>query len=110
MRRVNCARGGGLRSRTALTALAALIASSAPAQTTEQTIAGDAWRSLTANDVEAAHTLLADNHPGAEPAVGDKQFPAALEAAYARALVQPKTVASYPGLSGDTCGICQLTG
>ncbi len=80
-------------------ALAALIAvaSTAFAQAARQDTAGEGWRMLTANDVEAAHALLADNHPAAVPEVGDDTFLATLDAAYTRALVQSNLVTTYPG-------------
>lgn len=83
-------------TRSALAALTAL-ASTALAQPARQDTAAEGWRMLTANDVEAAHALLADNHPAAAPEVGDDTFLATLAAAYTRALVQSNLVTSYPG-------------
>jgi Peptidase family S41 len=55
------------------------------------------WRALTQMDVEAAHTLLSDNHPAATRTVNDPAFVAALKGAYADARVHALKVTSYPG-------------
>jgi hypothetical protein len=55
------------------------------------------WRELTRIDVDAAHALLADNHPAAVPETGDKAFVSALKTAYARAQARAGDVTSYPG-------------
>lgn len=56
-----------------------------------------AWQTLTRNDIEAAHTLLVDNHPAALPEVHDTAFTSALRAAYAKALARAATVSSFEG-------------
>jgi hypothetical protein len=55
------------------------------------------WRALTRGDVEAAYTLLAENHPGALAQVGDTQFVTALASAHARAVQRAAAVAGYEG-------------
>jgi hypothetical protein len=57
-----------------------------------------AWQALTRNDVEAAYTLLVDNHPAALPEVHDAGFTSALRAAHAKALARAATVSSFEGL------------
>jgi hypothetical protein len=59
--------------------------------------AADHWRALTQLDLEAAYSLLKDNHPGAAPEAGDPQFVAALEAARGQALLRAAQVTSYEG-------------
>ena len=55
------------------------------------------WRALTQMDVEAAHKLLADNHPAATRTVNDPAFMAALKDAYAEARVHARKATNYPG-------------
>jgi hypothetical protein len=56
-----------------------------------------AWQALTRNDVEAAYTLLIENHPAALPEVHDAAFTSALRAAHAKALARAATVSSFEG-------------
>jgi hypothetical protein len=55
------------------------------------------WRALTRMDVDAAYRLLKDNHPAADPEVGDSTFTAALETAHAKALRRASTVMNIEG-------------
>lgn len=55
------------------------------------------WRELTKLDVEAAYSLLKDDHPAAAPEAGDSRFVAALEAAHARALSRAAQAGSHEG-------------
>jgi hypothetical protein len=55
------------------------------------------WRDLTTADVEAAHSLIARNHPGASPAAGDSAFRHALERGRVDALKRAADVVSYEG-------------
>jgi Peptidase family S41 len=72
----------------------ALIARSGTAQD-----AAVAWQTLTRVDVDAAYSLLKDNHPGADPAVGDVQFVTSLEAAHTKALARAAAVTTIEGYS-----------
>jgi hypothetical protein len=69
----------------------------ASVQASDAATAADHWRALTQLDVEAAYSLLKDNHPGAAPEAGDPQFVAALEAARSQALLRTAQVTSYEG-------------
>ncbi len=62
-----------------------------------QTQAVDFWRAATRADVEAAYTLIKENHPGALPEIGDTAFRAALETAHAAALTRAADVTSFEG-------------
>ncbi|HUO91627.1 MAG TPA: S41 family peptidase [Rhizomicrobium sp.] len=55
------------------------------------------WRALTQMDVEAAHRLLADNHPAATPDAKDPIFPETLKKAYADARGRAAKATNYPG-------------
>jgi hypothetical protein len=55
------------------------------------------WRTWTLRDVDAAHALLRDNHPGAVPAAGDGEFQKALEDGYRVARQRAETVTTYDG-------------
>ncbi len=79
------------------TALFALtLVSPVQAQTATAPDARD-WPATTRQDVEAAYTLLRDNHPGALPAFGDTDFRARLENAHDRALGQADHVTTTGG-------------
>jgi hypothetical protein len=62
-----------------------------------QTPTAAAWRELTRADVEAAHAIIARNHPGAVPDVGDTAFRGSLERAFAAARERAQRVQSYAG-------------
>lgn len=81
--------------RRSLFLLAGLLCLPLAAQAQDNTTAH--WRALTQLDVEAAHKLLADNHPAASPEAKDPFFPDALKKAYADALVRAAKVTSFPG-------------
>ena len=55
------------------------------------------WRALTLIDVEAAHRLLADNHPAATADAKDPVFPGVLKNAYAEARARAARVTNFPG-------------
>ena len=73
---------------------AALAAGAAQAQSDA---AAEAWRQLTRADLEAARTLVADNHPGAVEALGDAVFRARLRDGYELARTRAASVDSYAG-------------
>ena len=52
------------------------------------------WTETTTIDVAAAHRLLAENHPGAVPQLGDQAFVDALERAYDTALADAPAVSN----------------
>lgn len=82
--------------------LAAALAAAAPAQPQEPATAH--WRALTLIDVEAAHAMLAEDHPGAAPEVGDVQFQKRLAAAYATARQRAALTDSYEGYQAVLAG------
>jgi hypothetical protein len=88
-------------------ALAAAFLAAAPAGAQEAAAAH--WRALTLIDVEAAHRLLKEDHPGAAPELGDTGFRQRLAAAYAAARSRARQVDSYDGyqavLSGFAVGL-----
>ena len=55
------------------------------------------WRASALEDVEAAYRMLRDDHPGAAPEVGDRQFQTTLEEAHARAAREASQVDSFAG-------------
>jgi hypothetical protein len=63
------------------------------------------WSALTRIDVEAAHRMLAEDHPGAAPEVGDIQFRTRLAAAYATATKRAALVESYEGYQAVLAGL-----
>ena len=73
---------------------AALAAGAAQAQSDA---AAEAWRQLTRADLEAARTLVADNHPGAVETLGDDVFRARLRDGYELARTRAASVDSYAG-------------
>lgn len=87
-------------------ALAAAALAAAPAPGGE---AAAHWRALTLIDVEAAHRMLVEDHPGSAPEVGDAPFQRRLAAAYAAAKSRAAQVDSYEGyravLSGLAVGL-----
>ena len=81
--------------RTMAFAGVALAAGAAQAQSDDP--AAEAWRQLTRADLEAAHALVAGNHPGAVEALGDAAFRDRLTDGYDAALARIASVDSYPG-------------
>lgn len=63
------------------------------------------WSALTLIDVEAAHRMLAEDHPGAAPEVGDTGFQTRLAAAYAAAVRRAALVESYEGYQAVLSGL-----
>lgn len=74
--------------------IATLAGAVAPAAAQD---AAAAWRQLTMGDVEFAHRLLAENHPGAAPEVGDTAFVRMLAEGRAAALEQATRVRDRNG-------------
>jgi len=62
------------------------------------------WRALTQLDVEAAHKLLLEDHPGAAKEVGDEAFQRQLSSAYATAKGRAAKVDSYDGYLATLAG------
>lgn len=87
--------------RTPLTlVLCAVSAMAAPAAAQIQPAQPEAaahWRALAEGDLEAAHALLRDNHPGAVPEVRDDAFRANLDRALAEGRARVARVDSYAG-------------
>lgn len=77
----------------AAAALALVCAAPAPAEDA----AAAHWRALTLMDVEAAHRMLNEDHPGAAGEVRDAAFQRALASGFAKAKSRAAEVASYPG-------------
>lgn len=68
------------------------------------------WRALTLLDVEAAHRMLAEDHPGAAPEVGDTEFRKRLAAAYAVARRRAALAESYEGYQAALAGFAVALG
>lgn len=68
------------------------------------------WRALTRGDVEAAHRLLLEDHPGATRAVGNAEFRAALERAYRGARRRAGEVEDYRGYVATMAGFANALG
>ena len=81
--------------RRAFFLLAGLLCLPLAAQAQDSSAAN--WRALTQVDVEAAHSLLSDNHPAATHTVNDPAFMAALKSAYADAHAHALKATNYPG-------------
>lgn len=94
-----------------MTALAgALAASLLMAGATEPETAAAHWRGLTLIDVEAAHRMLVEDHPGADPEVGDTRFRERLAAAYATARKRAALTESYQGYQAVLAGFAVALG
>jgi hypothetical protein len=76
----------------------------APAALAQVDVAGH-WRTLTLMDVEAAHRMLAEDHPGAAKEVGDEKFQRSLASAYAKAKERAGKVTSYDGYVATMAGL-----
>jgi hypothetical protein len=76
----------------------------APAGLAQVDVAGY-WRTLTLMDVEAAHRMLAEDHPGAAKEVGDEKFQRSLASAYAKAKERAAKVTSYDGYVATMAGL-----
>jgi hypothetical protein len=63
------------------------------------------WRALTAMDVEAAHLMLLEDHPGAAQERGDIAFQRKLAAGYAAAKARAAQVTSYDGYLATLAGL-----
>ena len=68
------------------------------------------WRGVAERDVEAARKLLAENHPGAVPAVGDRAFTDSLARAYAIAKSRAHKVTSYQGYTATLAAFATAMG
>src|SRR6201996_3216572 len=55
------------------------------------------WRASASDDVEAAYRMLREDHPGAAPEVGDRQFQKTLEEAHTLAASGALQVDSFAG-------------
>lgn len=87
----------GLAAGVAVT----LMAGAAQAQTPES---ADAWRRLARADLDAAQTLILENHPGAVPELGDEVFRRRLTEGYERARDRIAAVDSYVGYTAVLAG------
>ncbi len=88
--------------------LATALAAAIPAHA--QDPAAIHWRALTLIDVEAAHRMLAEDHPGAAPEVGDVQFQSRLAAAYAVARQRAALTDSHEGYQAVLAGFAVAMG
>jgi hypothetical protein len=75
--------------------VAALLA--LPRNAESQSRAAAAWRELTLADLEAAHDIIARDHPGAARTTADSAFQRALERARAAGMERAGQVTSYEG-------------
>jgi len=90
-----------------LTTLAATLAAATPARAQD---AAPHWRALTLIDVEAAHRMLSEDHPGSAPEVGDIRFRERLAAAYATARQRAALAESYQGYQAVLAGFAVAMG
>lgn len=90
-----------------ITILAAALAAAVPAGAQDP---APHWRALTLIDVEAAHRMLSEDHPGAAPEVGDTQFRERLAAAYATARRRAALTESYQGYQAVLAGFAVAMG
>ncbi|HEU0097343.1 MAG TPA: S41 family peptidase [Allosphingosinicella sp.] len=91
--------------------LAAAIASCAAAPAAGQAdSAARHWQGLTQVDVEAAHRMLSEDHPGAAPEAGDEAFRRRLASAYSVALGRARQVGSFEGYSATLAGFAASLG
>lgn len=103
-------------SRPLLAALAAaLIPLTASAQV--MPVFGEArpetaafWRASARLDVEAAYSLLKTDHPGADPAMGDRGFRDTLERAHAQAAQRADQVKDFGGYAATLTGFANAFG
>lgn len=68
------------------------------------------WRRITETDVEAAHALLAEDHPGALEEVGDADFRRRLAEGRAEARERAARVVSYAGYAATMRGFANAMG
>lgn len=90
---------------TPLVAAALLISGATQSQS-----GGNPWRQLTEADVEAAHALLQDDHPGAAEAAGDALFRQRLQAAREEARQRARQVNSFEGYAATLMGLGNAMG
>ena len=92
-----------------LSAAAAALCAGAPAAGQADSAARH-WQALTAVDVEAAHRMLVEDHPGAVPEVGDEAFRRRLAAAHAVALERARQASSFEGYAATLAGLAVSLG
>lgn len=83
---------------------AALSCASAAAEPADQ------WRALTRADVEAAHTLLREDHPAASRGIADDAFRTQLDSAYRLARQRAGQVENYNGYLATMAGFANAMG
>ena len=76
----------------------------------DRALAISAWRSLAETDLEAAHALIRDNHPGAVPELGDAEFRNRLREGHAQARARIAQVESYSGYRAVLLGFANSLG
>lgn len=64
----------------------------------------DDWRALTLADVDAAHALIAENHPGAAPELQDAEFRARLDQGWTLARTRAAGVSDFGGYAATLRG------
>lgn len=89
-------------------ALLAAFAFTSPGPAAERS--ADDWRALTLADVNAAHGLVAQNHPGAAPEMGDAGFLQRLEASRALARERASRVVDFDGYAATLRGFASGLG
>jgi hypothetical protein len=94
-----------------LAALGFGSATTASAQTEpERAAAIAAWQGLAYTDLDAAHSLIRENHPGAAPQLGDTEFQNRLRDAYAQARGRIDEVKGYNGYRAVLLGFATALG
>jgi hypothetical protein len=70
----------------------------------------DDWRALTFADVDAAHALIMDNHPGALPELQDGEFRARLNDSWVLARTRAESVSGFGGYAATLRGFASGLG
>ncbi|MDI6625788.1 MAG: hypothetical protein QME55_13745, partial [Brevundimonas sp.] len=86
---------------------AALWAGSVHAQTAAS---AEGWRQLARADLDAAHALILENHPGAVPELGDESFRQRMRLGYDTALGRIPAVDGYAGYTAVLAGFATSFG
>lgn len=76
----------------------------------EAPLPANPWRQLAERDVEAAHRIIAEDHPAATIEAGDTEFRARLASALADARARAAQVTSYEGLTATMAAFANALG
>ena len=96
-----------LTQRLAVGLAAALWAGSVQAQTADS---AEGWRQLARADLDAAHALILENHPGAAPELGDEAFQERMRRGYETARDRISAIDGYTGYTAVLGGFATSFG